>query len=59
MPTIELTDEQSEELRGLLGMEIDMWTNELKGVEYMDADQIAHSHRLSVLSDILHLLENA
>jgi hypothetical protein len=59
MPTIELTDEQAEELRGLLGTEIDMWINELKGGDPTDADHIAYSHRLSVLSDILHLLEIA
>ena len=59
MPTIELTDEQAAELMDVLGTEIDMWINELKGGDPTDADHIALSHRLSVLSDILHLLEIA
>ena len=59
MLTIDLTPQQADELIGLLNTEIDMWTNELKGGDPTDADHIAYSNRLSVLYDILHLLEIA
>jgi hypothetical protein len=57
MPTIELTDEQAEELRDLLQVEIDRLTH-LAG-DSTHADDIIDQHRKSVLSDILELLEIA
>jgi hypothetical protein len=57
MPTIELTDEQAEELRGVVDDEIDY----IRDVYECDpsAEAIQEMHRISVLSDILELLEIA
>ena len=59
MPTIELTDEQSEYLQGLVEDEINAWSNELLRYDTSDPDYVQYAHRQSVLSDILHLLEIA
>jgi|694.fasta_scaffold00668_52 hypothetical protein len=63
MPTIELTDEQAEELRTALLCECDRLADDIKAAERMggadDADAIQYRHEKSVLSDILHLLEIA
>lgn len=57
MKKIELTDEQAEELRDVLTLEIDRLEH-LVG-DSAHADDISDQHRKSVLSDILHLLEIA
>lgn len=57
MPTIELTDEQAEELRDVLQREIDHLSHLVDGSSH--ADDIIDQHRKSVLSDILELLEIA
>ena len=57
MPTSELTDEQAEELRDLLQVEIDH-LDHLVG-DSVHPDDISDLHRKSVCSDILHLLEIA
>jgi DNA-binding PadR family transcriptional regulator len=57
MKTIELTDEQAEELKDVLQREIDHLTH-LVG-DSTHADDISDQHRKSVLSDILELLEIA
>lgn len=63
MPTIELTDEQAEELRSALQYECDTLDREAREAECVggwdDANAIAYRHQKSVLSDILHLLEIA
>ena len=63
MPTIELTDEQAEELRSALGYERDRLSIEVAEASRLgganDADTISVRHQRSVLSDILHLLEIA
>ena len=59
MPTIELTDEQSEYLQGLVEDEINAWSNELLRYDTSDPDYVQYAHHQSVLSDILHLLEIA
>jgi hypothetical protein len=60
MPTIELTDEQAEELREVLLYEIDALNVEIENVgDPDDADSMGYAHSRSVLSDILHLLEIA
>jgi hypothetical protein len=67
MPTIELTDEQADELRDVLVMEADKYPphdaaeDDERGwlADMADADKIQARHRASVLSDILHLLEIA
>ena len=58
MPTIELTDEQAEELRDTISASI-VTLQADKIFDPSDADDIATFHRMSVLSDILHLLEIA
>jgi hypothetical protein len=57
MPTIELTDEQADELRSLLHEYIDHLTALVGDSSHQD--DIIDVHRKSVLSDILHLLEIA
>jgi len=63
VPTIELTDEQAEELRDALLYECSRLTGEAENAARMggdsDPDAIALRHQQSVLSDILHLLEIA
>ena len=64
MPTIELTDEQAEELMNAIQCEIARLNSEGQqasciGTPECDADAIAYQHSSSVLSDILHLLEIA
>jgi hypothetical protein len=63
MPTIELTDEQAEELRSALQYECDNLDREAREAECIggrdDATAIAYRHQKSVLSDILELLEIA
>jgi hypothetical protein len=58
MKTIELTDEQAEELKDTLADEIDRLGVDLDNIgNPVDALSVEHSR--SVLSDILHLLEIA
>jgi hypothetical protein len=57
MPTIELTDEQAEELRDVVADEIDYIRDVYE--DDQNAEAIQQRHRISVLSDILHLLEIA
>jgi hypothetical protein len=67
MPTIELTDEQAEELKDLLASAVaqypphDADEDDERAwlADMVDADKIQARHRASVLSDILHLLEIA
>jgi hypothetical protein len=59
MPTIELTDEQAEELTNLLTDHVAERQNYLAGCDDDAGDHIQYRHVLSVLSDILHLLEIA
>jgi hypothetical protein len=61
MPTIELTDEQAEELRDVLQREIDCVSESFSDdlLRLIDPDYIERQHRKSVLSDILELLEIA
>jgi hypothetical protein len=59
MPTIELTDEQAEELKNLLADHLAEGLNYLAGYDDDEGDHIQYRHGLSVLSDILHLLEIA
>jgi hypothetical protein len=58
MPTIELTDEQAEELKNTLADEIDRLGVELDHIGN-PVDAFAAEHSRSVLSDILNLLEIA
>jgi hypothetical protein len=58
MPTIELTDEQAEELRDLLESEI-QYVADVYADDEANPDAVQEQHRASVLSDILHLLEIA
>jgi hypothetical protein len=58
MPKIELTDEQAEELRDTIAACLVVLQAD-RIFDPSDADDIATLHRLSVLSDILHLLEIA
>ena len=58
MPTIELTDEQADELSDTIAASIVILQAD-RIFDPSDADDIATLHRLSVLSDILHLLEIA
>lgn len=58
MPTIELTDEQAEELRDVLQREIDHLA-ELIALPDASGASIQDAHVRSVLSDILELLEIA
>ena len=57
MPTIELTDEQAEELRAVLKDHIAETDNALAGYEDDKYTEVRHS--VSILSDILELLEIA
>jgi hypothetical protein len=63
MKTIELTDEQAEELRDVLSYECDKLDRESHDAAclggYDDPNAILYRHQKSVLSDILHLLEIA
>ena len=59
MPTIELTDEQAEELRDVLHWKVDQLTANVRALRADDPDSVEYRHRASVLSDILHLLEIA
>jgi hypothetical protein len=63
MKTIELTDEQAEELKGLLIAEIDTADEELRGqiasLENDDPDLISYRHYRDTVADILHILEIA
>lgn len=59
MPTIELTDEQAEELGNVLSDHIAEAKEYLSGYDDDDGDHIQYRHQISVLSDILHLLEIA
>jgi hypothetical protein len=67
MPTIELTDEQAEELRDVLAVEVDKYPphdadeddEQAWLADMVDADKLQARHRASVLSDILELLEIA
>lgn len=63
MKTIELTDEQAEQLRSVLLYESDRLGEDIKSAERLggpgDADAIQYRHEKSVLSDILELLEIA
>ena len=61
MPTIELTDEQAEELRDVLQREIDGTSESISDdmLRLIDPEYIERKHRRSVLSDILELLEIA
>ena len=58
MPSIELTDEQADELSDTIAASIVILQAD-RIFDPSDADDIATLHRLSVLSDILHLLEIA
>ena len=58
MPTIELTDEQAEELRDLLESEI-QFINDTAADDEANADAIQARHLGGVYADILHLLEIA
>jgi hypothetical protein len=60
MPTIELTDEQAEQLKESVGFEIEYYDREIANAEQTgDEDIIMFRHIRSVMSDILHLLEIA
>lgn len=59
MKTIELTEEQAEELREVLALEIDDANDELSRCDEGDADYISYRHYRDTLSDILQLLEIA
>jgi hypothetical protein len=61
MPTIELTAAQAEELRDVLRREIDGVNESISDdlLRLIDPDCIERTHRKSVLSDILELLEIA
>ncbi len=61
MPTIELTDEQADELRDAVTLEMDRLDRKLRKFPRPDDDPdvLAVKHARSVLSDILELLEIA
>jgi hypothetical protein len=59
MKTIDLTDEQAEELMDVLVYESDRLGFAIRDADPTDADAIATKHTISVLSDILELLEIA
>jgi hypothetical protein len=59
MPTLELTDEQAMELLDVLVYESDRLTVANKNADPSDDDAIATAHTISVLSDIISLLEIA
>ena len=58
MPTIELTDEQAEELKDVLQGAIDHLSVLIRCSD-ASGESIQDAHVRSVLSDILHLLEIA
>jgi hypothetical protein len=58
MPTIDLTDEQAEELKDLLTSRIDFLQSDWE-YDPSNPDDIATLHGITVLSDILELLEIA
>jgi hypothetical protein len=59
MPKIELTDEQAEELRDALEVEMERLDRRLRKFPRADNDPdvLQVKHVRSILSDILHLLE--
>jgi hypothetical protein len=57
MPTIELTDEQAEELREAIHSVIADADSYMRNWLPFNPDYIECEHKKSVLSDILHLLE--
>jgi hypothetical protein len=59
MPTIELTDEQAEELRDAIDVVMDAADGRMQTCFPSDPDYIECAHKKSVLSDILELLEIA
>lgn len=61
MPKIELTDEQARELADALACEMERLNRRLRKFPRADNDPdvLAVRHTLSVLTDILHLLEIA
>ncbi len=59
MPAIDLTDEQAEELKDVLRLEIEDTEEEMKVYSEGDADYISYRHHRDTLSDILELLEIA
>ncbi|NDE18102.1 hypothetical protein EBZ80_24605 [bacterium] len=59
MPTIELTDEQAQELKDLLFYEIEKLDEWLPSYAPHSPDHVTATHEKSVLSDILNLLEIA
>jgi len=59
MPTIELTQEQAEELRDAIWVVMDSTDGYMRSCEETDPAYIECAHKKSVLSDILHLLEIA
>jgi len=59
MPTIELTDEQAEELRDAICVVMDNADGRMQSRCPGDPDYIECEHKRSVLSDILELLEIA
>ena len=59
MPTIDLTDEQAQELGNALSDHIAEAEEYLEGYGDDDGNHIQYRHQISVLSDILHLLEIA
>ena len=59
MPTIELTDEQVAELLDVLVHETDRLEFAVRSGVSDDSDAIATRHTISVMSDIINLLEIA
>ncbi len=59
MPTIDLTDEQAEELKSVLADHLSEAEDYLSVFADDYRDHIQYRHQLSVLSDILNLLEIA
>ena len=59
MPTIELTDEQAEELRDAIHVVMDSTDGYMRSCEEDAPEYLECAHKKSVLSDILNLLEIA
>ena len=59
MPTIELTDEQAEELLDTVDGRIDDLSDRIERLLKIGENVLELKHVRSVLSDILHLLEIA
>jgi hypothetical protein len=59
MPTIDLTDEQAEELKDAIWVVMDNAGARMQSCSPGDPDYIECEHKRSVLSDILELLEIA